>query len=98
MALEMTDTVEGASLTDAYHKISHVSGNKDGLHVDVGIHVNSSEKAISSFSFKMEAGDMAHDDGASDKNYTKQAYEHMKAGALTDLGGISRDYTSATNV
>lgn len=102
MALQLTDTYAGLTITNAYHKINHISGNKDKLTVDVKIYKDATEagnnNTATEFSFRMDSGDLTHDDGASDKNYTKQAYEFMKAAIFTDLSGNSRDYTSATDV
>lgn len=102
MALNLDHLYHGSTMTDAYYKVVYVSGNKDKLHIDVEVYQNATEadngNKADSFSFAMEAGDMSHADDASDKNYTKQAYEYMKAGAFDDLQGVSRDYTSAVDV
>lgn len=102
MALQLTETYAGIGVTDAYHKIHHLSGSKDALHVDVSIYKDVTEannrNAICSFTFIMGSGDLVHDDGVSDKNYTQQAYEFMKNGIFTDLSGTSRDYTGAVDV
>ena len=98
MALELTHVVNGVTMTNAYHKVSHVSGNKDKLHVDVEICASSNDPAMDSFSFVMESADMSHAEDSADRNYTKQAYEHLKSGAITDLSGNARDLSSATDV
>lgn len=98
MALQLTHTANGVTMTNAYHKVSYVSGTKDTLHVDISIHASSSDAKMDGFSFKMEAGDMAHDDGTADRNYTKQAYAHLKAAAITDVEGNARDLSSAVDV
>ena len=98
----MNHLYHGVTMTGAYHKVVHVSGNKDTLHVDIEIYQNSTEadarNKADEYSFRMETADMVHDDSANDKNYIKQAYEHMKAAAFNDLMGNVHDYTSAVDV
>jgi hypothetical protein len=103
MALQQDHTFKGVTVTGAYHRVEYVAGNKDGLNVDISVYKDATEAAdkansLDNFSFKIVDTDLVHDDGASDKNYTKQAYEHMKAAAFDDVSGVSRDYTSATAV
>lgn len=102
MALQMDHTFAGVLVSNAYHKINYISGNKDQLHVDVVISKDATEDAaanhLDSFSMVIDGADLAHDDGANDKNYTKQVYEHMKANIVTDVEGGNRDYTGAVDV
>ena len=98
MALQLTHTVNGVTMTDAYHKVEYVSGSKDNLTVNVAISATSSDAKMDEFSFKMESGDLSHDDGANDKNYIKQAYEFLKAGPITDTMDEARDLSSAIDV
>lgn len=103
MALQQNHTFKGVTLTGAYHRVEYVSGNKNELNVNVSIYKDAIEAAdkansLDAFSFNIVDTDLVHDDGASDKNYTKQAYEYMKAAAFDDASGVSRDYTSATTV
>lgn len=103
MALQMNMTFHGVSVTGAYHRVDYISGNKDGLYVNVRCYKDATEAAdpmayLDEFSFKMADTDLVHDDGANDKNYLKQAYEHMKSAAFDDMSGVSHDYTSATDV
>lgn len=104
MSLQLNHTHFGAVMTNAFHKVHYVSGNKDTLHVDVRIYENEAAKIAdennfaAEFSFVMSSTDLVHDDGATDKNYTKQAYEFMKAAAFNDVRSVSRDYTTATDL
>ena len=103
MALQKDLTFKGVTVTGAYHKIGYISGSKDGIHVDVKCYKDAAEATtpenfLEEFSFVIESGDLVHDDGASDKNYIKQAYEYMKAGVFEDYSGVSHDYTGSTDV
>jgi hypothetical protein len=98
MALQKNHTVKGVNMTDAYHKVSYISGNKNGVHVDIQVCASSEDEAIDHFSFKLEGENMSHAGDSDDVNYTKQAYEHMKANVITDLSGVERDYTTAIDV
>lgn len=102
MALLMDHEYAGIAVTGAYHKIAYVSGNKNELNVDVVVSKDSVEDAadnsIEGFSFQMSNVDLVHDDGVTDKNYTAQAYAFLKATVIVDVTGVSRDYTTATDV
>lgn len=102
MSLQLDQTYAGILVADAYHKINYISGNKEKLHIDVVISKDSTEDAannnIEAYSFVMEASDILHDDSAGDVNYTKQAYEFMKAAVFNDLANVEHDYTSAIDV
>lgn len=103
MALQLTFIVHGMTVTNGYHKVSYVSGNKGQITVDMESYKDATEAAtagnhLDSFSFKMSDTDMSHDDGVTDKNYTTQAYEYLKAGVITDVSGASVDFTSATDL
>jgi len=102
MALQKQHIFCGVTVPDAYHKVTYISGNKNKINVDVAISKDAAHDALGQvlarFSFQMEASDMVHDDGAADKNYTKQAYTFMKAAVFADLNEVEHDYTAATNV
>lgn len=103
MALQQDMTVHGVSVTGAYHRVHHVSGNKNNISVDIRCYKDATEAAdpeayLSEFAFELPGASLVHNDGASDKNYIKQAYEYLKAGVVTDYQGVSRDYTGATSV
>lgn len=92
----MDRTVHGIAITGAYHKINYVSGNKNRVHIDVRVYKDKatsdadSNDYIESLSYVMEDADMAHDGGASDNNYTKQAYSYLK--------GLAEYSTAVDNV
>jgi hypothetical protein len=102
MALLKQHIFSGVVVNNAYHKIEYISGNKDGLIIDVSVSKDAYENAngsiICKFSFVMASNTLSHDDDSSDKNYTKQAYVFMKYNAFTDLNGNQQDYTTATDV
>lgn len=98
MALQLTHTVKGVTMTNAYHKVRYVSGNKEKLHIDIQVSASSSDEPLDNFSFVLPSESMYHTGDASDVNYTKQAYEFMKSGVFSDLSGSIKDYTTATDV
>lgn len=103
MALQQDLTVHGVTVTGAYHRVYYISGNKGGVSVDIRCYKDATEAVdpeafLAEFAFNLPGGSLVHDDGASDKNYIKQAYEYMKAGVFDDYVGTSHDYTGATSV
>lgn len=103
MALQKDLTVHGVFITNAYHRVSYVSGNKEGLSIDIKCYKDVTEAADSKaylieFGFTIPSGSLIHDNGASDKNYIKQAYEYMKSTTFEDYKGVTHDYTSAVDV
>lgn len=96
MALQMTTSHNGVSITDAYHKVMHVGGTKDMMEVRMGIFATSSE----SNPFTVVHFSMAPtmDAGAGDVNNIKQAYSHLKAGEVTMSNGMAIDLSTATDV
>lgn len=101
MALQKDLTLHGVSVTGAYHRVHFVSGGKSSLSVDIRCYKDATEAAdesafLDEFAFELPGGSLIHDDGASDKNYIKQAYEYMKANPITDYSGVSHDYTTGT--
>lgn len=102
MALQLNHDYHGAVISNAYHKITQVSGSKDNLAIYVSVYKDQatavSGSPADSFTLTMNSSQLSHDDGVSDKNYLKQAYQHMKANVFTDSNGVSRDYSLATDV
>ena len=103
MALQQTHTYKGMEIVDAYHKIVHISGNKNILYVNIGVakDATASEEGqhIDTIEFTVPGNELKHDDSSQDKNYTKQAYEYLKANPVLDLRtGETYDYTSATDM
>lgn len=103
MALQMNYDFHGLTVTGAYHKVGYISGSKDKLNIDVKVYKDAAAASadpmdnLDSFSFSIQSGDLIHDDGASDKNYTKQAYSYLKAGVVsTSVGDL--DFSGATDV
>ena len=96
MALELTASHNGVSVTDAYHKVMHVGGTKDSTEVRLGIFASSSEaNPFTVCHFSMTP---TMDDGASDKNNIKQAYTYLKAGEVTMSNGLVLDLSTAVDV
>lgn len=96
MALQLDYSFKGVSITNAYHKVLNVSGNKNKLNIDIGISVSAEEDIIDNFSFELTS--LFHDGSANDTNYTKQVYEYLKSNQVTDSLGTLRDYTLAVDV
>ena len=102
MALQMTTTFHGISVTDAYHKVNWVAGSKNGVRVSLRVYKDAAESVdpgafLKEINFEIQAADLVHDNGANDKNYIKQAYAYLKADEReTSVGTV--DYTSATDV
>lgn len=102
MALQMTTTFHGVSVTDAYHKVNWISGSKNGINVSLRVYKDAAESAdpgafLKEINFEIPAADLVHDNGSNDKNYIKQAYNYLKAAEVQTSSGMV-DYTSATDV
>jgi len=97
MALQMTTTYNDVLMTDAYHKVLKVSGNKDRLEVTISVRATPTSPTMYALSFQIPGADLVHDGSALDKNYTEQAYAWMKANTF-DSNGTTHDYSTALDV
>ena len=95
MALDMNRTVHGAVLTAAYHRIHYVSGNKDGMSIDVRVYIDEATYTadandhIKELSYRMADTDLDYANSTPwGGNNIYQAYEYLKALA---------EYSSATD-
>ena len=94
MALQLTVSYKGLTLTNAYHRIYHVSGSKvGGLNVHIGVQTAVGEDAIYKVESHIPADQITYGPAAGD--HLAQCYTYLKT--QTAVGG-QIDYTTATDV
>ena len=99
MAIQKTYTLSDKNITvnDAYFKVSWISGNNEGFHVDLELKSDASSAPIEVISFNVPGAFIAKS-GNNDKNWIRQVYRRLKTSSIVDTKGVVHNFTDATDV